>query len=64
MPSEILKAEAVSMFQVHYLNPISPKGTALWKEETVGIDEFYAKLGRVPAELQGELATLKSNLNK
>ena len=38
--------------------------TALWKEETVGIDEFYNKLGRVPAELQGELATLKANLNK
>ncbi len=34
----------------------------LWIEETKGIDEFYAKLGRVPAELQGELATLKANL--
>ncbi len=34
----------------------------LWKEETAGIDEFYAKLGRVPAELQSELATLKANL--
>ena len=20
------------MYQIHYLNPISPKGTALWKE--------------------------------
>ncbi len=38
--------------------------TQLWKEETVGIDEFYAKLGRVPEELQGELKTLKANLNK
>ena len=36
----------------------------LWKEETVGIDEFYNKLGRVPEELQGELKTLKANLNK
>ncbi|MBR2860651.1 MAG: phosphoenolpyruvate carboxykinase (GTP) [Clostridia bacterium] len=34
----------------------------LWTEETKGIDEFYAKMGRVPAELQGELATLKANL--
>ncbi len=38
--------------------------TQLWKEETVGIDEFYAKLGRVPAKLQDELKTLKANLNK
>ena len=38
--------------------------TQLWKEETVGIDEFFNKLGRVPAELQTELATLKANLNK
>ncbi len=38
--------------------------TQLWKEETVGIDEFYNKLGRVPEELQGELKTLKANLNK
>ena len=38
--------------------------TQLWKEETVGIDEFYAKLGRVPEELQGELKKLKDNLNK
>lgn len=38
--------------------------TELWKEETVGIDEFYNKLGRVPEELQGELKTLKANLNK
>ncbi len=36
----------------------------LWKEETLGIDEFYAKLGRVPAKLQDELKTLKANLNK
>ncbi len=36
----------------------------LWKEETVGIDEFYAKLGRVPSKLQDELKTLKANLNK
>ena len=36
----------------------------LWVEETKGIDEFYAKMGRIPAELQGELNTLKSNLNK
>ncbi len=35
---------------------------ALWNEETAGIDEFYAKLGRVPEELKGELATLKANL--
>ena len=30
------------MFQVHYLNPISPKGTALWKEEYQKTDDLAA----------------------
>ncbi len=38
--------------------------TDLWKKETADIDEFYAKLGRVPAELQEELKVLKANLAK
>ena len=37
---------------------------ALWEDEVKGIEEHYAKLGRVPAELQGELKTLKENLEK
>ncbi len=36
-----------------------------WKNETKGIEEFYAELGeRVPAELYDELAKLKKNLDK
>lgn len=37
---------------------------ALWEDEVKGIEEHYAKLGRVPAELQCELKTLKENLEK
>ena len=37
----------------------------LWKEETKGIHEFYAKFGtHIPAELTKELETLEANLNK
>ena len=37
----------------------------LWKEETKGIHEFYAKFGNhIPAELTKELETLEANLNK
>lgn len=35
-----------------------------WKEETKGIEEFYAQFGdRLPKELRTELETLKSKLN-
>lgn len=35
-----------------------------WKEETKGIEEFYAQFGdRLPKELRAELETLKSKLN-
>ncbi len=35
----------------------------LWKDETKGIEEFYAKFGdKLPADLQAELDTLKANL--
>ena len=34
----------------------------LWAEEAVGIEEFFNKLGKVPAELFDELDTLKNNL--
>jgi len=39
--------------------------TDLWKKETEGIDEFYAKLeagGKLPAELHQELIALKARL--
>ncbi len=37
----------------------------LWKEETKGIHEFYAKFGdHIPAELTKELETLEANLSK
>lgn len=37
--------------------------TELWKEETKGIEEFYAKFGeKLPKELAGELADLKARL--
>ncbi len=36
---------------------------ALWAEEIAGIKEFYGKFdGTVPAELEGELATLENNI--
>ena len=34
----------------------------LWTEEATGIEEFFNKLGNVPAELFDELDTLKNNL--
>ena len=37
----------------------------LWKEETKGIHEFYAKFGdKLPQALKDELATLEANLEK
>lgn len=36
----------------------------LWKKETADIEEFYEKLGRVPAALLEELKVLKANLAK
>jgi len=37
----------------------------LWKEETKGIEEFYAKFGdKLPKELKDELNKLKAKLNK
>ena len=37
----------------------------LWKEETKGIEEFYAKFGdHLPQELRDELSILKENLDK
>ena len=37
----------------------------LWKEEVVGIKEFYAKFGdKLPAELNNQLAALEDRLNK
>lgn len=37
----------------------------LWKEEAAGIREFFGKFGdRLPKELEKELETLESNLNK
>ena len=37
--------------------------TQLWKDEAVGIEEFFAKFGdRLPKELNTELETLKANL--
>ena len=36
----------------------------LWKEDAVGIEEFYQKFGdRLPKELKAELETLKKNLD-
>lgn len=36
----------------------------LWKEETKGIEEFYAKFGdKLPKELEGELKALEARLN-
>ncbi|MGN0819154.1 MAG: phosphoenolpyruvate carboxykinase (GTP) [Christensenellaceae bacterium] len=38
---------------------------ATWKEETVGIEEFYAQFGdRLPKELSEKLADLKARLDK
>ena len=37
--------------------------TQMWKDEAVGIGEFFAKFGdRLPKELASQLSTLKSNL--
>lgn len=45
------------------LQSILEVDSALWNEETKGIEEFYAKFGdKLPATLKAELDTLKANL--
>ncbi len=47
---------------INQLNDILHIDRELWQDEVKGIEEFYAKFDRLPAELKAELETLKANL--
>jgi phosphoenolpyruvate carboxykinase (GTP) len=57
-----LESEGVTVDVVKDLLSVDKE---LWKEETKGIHEFYAKFGdRLPKELNEELAALEARLAK
>ncbi len=53
--------EDVSIETIQQLLEVDKEG---WLKETVGIEEFYSELTRVPQELYDELKELKANLKK
>ena len=58
-----INIEGLEGFTKDQLKGILEVDKDLWKNEVVGIEEFYAKFGdKLPKELAKELDTLKNNL--
>ena len=61
---EDINVEGLEGIDTETIRGLLTVDTDLWKEETKGIEEFYAKFGdKLPKELAGELKALEARLN-
>lgn len=61
---EDINVEGLKDIDTETIRGLLSVDTDLWKEETKGIEEFYAKFGdKLPKELEGELKALEARLN-
>ena len=61
---EDINVEGLKDIDTETIRGLLSVDTDLWKEETKGIEKFYAKFGdKLPKELEGELKALEARLN-